>query len=135
MPRPILFVEIEANALGPAAIDEARNAFGKARRLDRIVEVGPVRQDLRVGPLAGHPRSSGVAASKFRMVLQPASREWEAADARGERSALTRRVGWDCVACAHELRCCRGQAGRDRTTSGADHASAAWFMVWLTIVR
>src|SRR5690349_1510755 len=41
MPRPAFLVQLEADAFGPALIDETRDTFGEARRLDSVVKFLP----------------------------------------------------------------------------------------------
>jgi hypothetical protein len=65
MRRPLFVSKLQPDPLGRAAVEEARLAFGKSRRLDRVVELGPERQDLRVGPLRNHCASSGLRAGRF----------------------------------------------------------------------
>ena len=52
--------QFQPDALCPALVEKARVAFGKPRRLDRIEKIRPEREDLGVGPVARHRRSSGV---------------------------------------------------------------------------
>src|SRR3982750_2093582 len=54
VPRPRLVFEVQSDAFGPAAVEEARGAFREFRRLDRVVEVAAKSEDLRVGPVAAH---------------------------------------------------------------------------------
>lgn len=52
MTGPGFVAEIEADPFGPAVIYKALLAFGKARRLDRVIEVRPEVQDLRIGTVS-----------------------------------------------------------------------------------
>jgi len=49
MRRPLLLVEVQANALRPSIVDEARLAVRKARGLNRIVEGVTQVDDAGIG--------------------------------------------------------------------------------------
>ena len=68
-----LLIDFESDPLGPSLVEKARNALGKARRLDRIVEIVPERDDFWIGPITGHLHSSGARLRGFQFVSRPAS--------------------------------------------------------------
>ena len=49
MRRPLLVGQLQPDPIRPSAIEETRDALGKARRLDRIVEGLAKVEDPRVG--------------------------------------------------------------------------------------
>jgi hypothetical protein len=52
--RPALVVELEPDLPGVTAVEKARDALGKCRRLDHIEEVGTELDDRGVGSIIGH---------------------------------------------------------------------------------
>jgi len=95
VPRPTVGVEIEADAFGPALIEESRFAFGELGGLDGIVEIRPERQDLRVGPVS----SPGQAATFF--IFSSAELSGSSAAIVATKSPLrsNRRTVLVCVIC------------------------------------
>ena len=89
MPRPAVLVELEPDPFRPAALTNRGMHFGKRRRLDRVVEIRPEVEDLRVGAIVGHCRVSG----RFRNVPHPSMPSRQCLQL-GERGAV-RLVGRD----------------------------------------
>ena len=54
MRRPPLLIEFQPHPFRPAPIEEARHAFGKHGRLDRVIEIRPELEQLRVGAVGDH---------------------------------------------------------------------------------
>ena len=73
VPAPAFFVEFQTDAVGPPLVREARDALGKARRFDGIVEIRSESEDLRIWAVASHSGPSYATWRRFHRLRPRAS--------------------------------------------------------------